>query len=245
MSAEPQLSPTPPQPSKAVMKLVQQAVLDFALIQPGDRIAVGVSGGKDSLLLIACIRELSLRDDMDFEWGVVHLDQKQPGFDHAAFRVAMARLGVEAHIVEEDTHSRVQEQLKPGQIPCSICARMRRGILNQWCASQGFTKLAIGHHLDDAIETFLLNLFYGRRLDPLKAATPASKHEVTTIRPLILVEESKVRAWVINEDLAPVACPVCDTFPASKRRDIKALLTSFEDVHPGFRESVRSGLYEG
>jgi tRNA 2-thiocytidine biosynthesis protein TtcA len=230
--------------SKPVIKLVRQAVLDFGLIEPGDRVAVGISGGKDSLLLATALQELSRHADLDFEMQSVHLDQNQPGFERETFRGALERLGLNCEILDEDTHSVVQQQLEPGQIPCSLCSRMRRGILNEFCAQNGFNKLALGHHLDDAVETFFLNLFFGRRLEPLKAATPTSDGAVTTIRPLILVEERKIEAWVDEHRVPTVPCPVCDTFPDSKRRDLKKLLADFAQMQPDMHASVRTALYE-
>lgn len=231
--------------SKPVLKLVRQAILDFGLIEPGDRVAVGMSGGKDSLLLACVLTELSRHSEMEFSVHPVHLDQRQPGFDRVRFNEALALLGLECEVIERDTHSVVQSQLAPGQIPCALCSRMRRGILNDSCAERGYNKLALGHHLDDAIETFFLNLLYGRRLDPMKAATPTDNGKVTTIRPLILLEERKVVSWVEDWGIPTVACPVCDTFPASKRRDMKELLDGFAAMQPGMRESVRAALYGG
>lgn len=243
MSAAAPLALPTAAPSRAVMRLIERAVSDFALIAPGDRVAVGVSGGKDSLMLLAALTELSRREDLRFELGAVHLDQHQPGFDRAGFDAALARLGATCEIVSEDTWSVVSEKLRPGQIPCALCGRMRRGILNRWCADNGYNKLALGHHLDDAVETFLLNLLFGRRLDPLKAATPASEVAVTTIRPLILVEERKVEAWVAEHAIPTIPCPVCDTFPDSKRRDLKAVVADLARVQPDILASVRQALY--
>lgn len=230
--------------SKSVIKLVRQAVVDFDLIEAGDRIAVGISGGKDSLLLACALAELSRHGDMDFQMQPIHLDQNQPGFDRATFRAACERFGLGCEIIDEDTHSVVQSQLEPGQIPCALCSRMRRGILNEYCREHGFNKLALGHHLDDAVETFFLNLFFGRRLDPLKPATPTADGEVTTIRPLLLVEERKIEGWVEQNDVSTVPCPVCDTFPDSKRRDLKELLAEFAKLQPDMHASVRTALYE-
>jgi tRNA 2-thiocytidine biosynthesis protein TtcA len=230
--------------SKPVIKLVRQAVLDFGLIEPGDRIAVGLSGGKDSLMLAAALGELSRHGDLDFEMQPLHLDQNQPGFDRDGFNAALDRLGLGCEVIDEDTHSVVQSKLEPGQIPCALCSRMRRGILNEFCVANGFNKLALGHHLDDAVETFFLNLFYGRRLEPLKPATPTEDGAVTTIRPLILVEERKIEAWVDEHNVPTVPCPVCDTFPESKRRDLKELLSEFAKMQPDMHASVRTALYE-
>ena len=231
-----------PTPSASVQKLVEKAVREFSLIENGDRVAVGISGGKDSLLLFLALDQLRRRADLEFELSAVHLDQKQPGFDRQSFDATLQMLGITCVVVEEDTHSVVQENLKPGQIPCSICGRLRRGILNRYCDENGFTKLALGHHLDDAVETFFLNLLYQRKLEPLKALTP-SERGVATVRPLILVEERKIQAWVAQYGLNPVACPVCDDYPQSRRRDLKHLLTQFEKLQPEFRESVRAALY--
>lgn len=248
MTTTPELTdltaPTRPPVSKAVLKLARRAIRDFDLISPGDRVAVGMSGGKDSALLLAVLQELQRAGDFDFELCALHLDQHQPGFDHATFGAQLDRLGAELEVISEDTHAVVQANLKPGQIPCSICGRLRRGILNRACAERGWNKLALGHHLDDAVETFLLNLFYGRRLDPLKPATPASGVAVTTIRPLILVEERKIAAWAVAHEVPVVACPVCDTVPESRRRDLKEIMTRFGQLHVDVRASVRGALYD-
>ena len=229
--------------SRPVMKLLRQAIRDFDLILPGDRVAVGISGGKDSLLLATALKEIQSHDDFDFQIFPIHLDQNQPGFDRPGFNAALARLDLSCEIIDRDTHSVVQSLLKPGQIPCSICGRMRRGILNEYCAQRGYNKLALGHHLDDAAETFFLNLLFGRRLDPLKPATPASDVDVTTIRPLILVEERKIKAWVEEHQVPVVPCPVCDTFPRSQRREVKELIQQFQSLHPRVHDSIRDALY--
>ncbi len=235
----------PPAPSKAVMSLVERAVRDFALIEPGDRVAVAISGGKDSLLLAMALRALARRGDLPFTWHAIHLDQHQPGFAREQFDRITAALEIEVEVIAEDTWSIVEPQLAPGQIPCALCGRLRRGILNRWCAERGFNKLALGHHLDDAVETFFLNLLFQRRLDPLKPATPASAHPVTAIRPLILVEERRIKAWVAEHGLQPVPCPVCDGFPESRRRDLKQLFDGFGAMQPDLHASVREALYGG
>lgn len=230
-------------PSAAIMSRVDEAVRRFNLIQPGDRVALAFSGGKDSLLMIAALRALQRRKDYDFTLQVIHLDQQQPGFNLNGFQQNLANIGEECTIITRDTWSIVEQQRKPGQIPCAVCSRLRRGILNQWCAQHGFNKLAIGHHLDDAIETFLLNLLFGRRLEPLKPLTPASEHDVTAIRPCLFVEENKIRSWLLQTGLTPVACPVCDSFPDAKRRDLKKLIQGLTDTQPEIYASIRDALY--
>ena len=230
-------------PSQAVMKRVHEACQRYQLIEREDRVAVGYSGGKDSLMMITALLALQRRADYDFEMQVIHLDQHQPGFERAQFNANLEVLGVQCENISRDTWSVVQRQLKPGQIPCAVCGRLRRGILNQWCADQGYNKLALGHHLDDALETFMLNLLFGRKLDPLKPITPASSVEVSTIRPCLLVEERKIRAWVEQNGLAPVPCPVCDSFPDAKRRDLKQLLQGLSEAQPELYDSAREAIY--
>lgn len=242
MTAEALLDPDF-RPSSSILKLVERAVRDFDLIPSGARIAVGLSGGKDSLLLAVTLRELAARDDMRFEWTGLHLDQNQPGFDRAGFDRALELLDIPCEVIDRDTHSVVQSKLQPGQIPCAICSRMRRGILNDWCAEHRWDRLAMGHHLDDALETFFLNLLYGRRLDPLKPATPDSAGAVTTIRPLILVEERKISDWVHKAAVPTVACPVCDNYPQSRRRDLKQLFAGLTALDTDIHASVRAALY--
>ena len=230
-------------PGREIERLAWDAIQRFKLLAPGDRVAVAISGGKDSLLLLRLFQRWARRGDLDFQWRAIHLDQRQPGFDHAALHRACEALGAELTVISRDTWSVVEEKRRPGQIPCAICARLRRGILNRWCAEEGYNKLALGHHLDDAAETFFLNLLYGQRLAPLKAATPATEHPVTTIRPLLLIEERRIRAWATRSGLAPVDCPVCDSFPDAKRRDLKGLIQSLSELQPEIYRSLRGALY--
>lgn len=228
---------------KAVVRDVDATLRRFEMIRPGSRVAVGVSGGKDSLLLALVLRELGARADWRFEAVPVHLDQRQPGFDRAGFDAAFAACDLRPVVVERDTWSVVSSQLDPGAIPCPLCSRMRRGILNRWCVENGFDTLALGHHLDDAIETFFLNLFFQRQLEPLKPVTPNAEATVHTVRPLIRVGSQRIRDWVARSGLSPVPCPVCDGVPSSQRRTLGALLHTLREAHPELASSVRDALY--
>ena len=228
---------------KAVLRDVDATLRRFDMITPGSRVAVGVSGGKDSLLLAVTLRALGARADWDFEVVPVHLDQRQPGFDRAGFDAALAACGLEPVVVEKDTWSVVSAQLEPGAIPCPLCSRMRRGILNRWCEAEGIETLALGHHLDDAVETFFLNLFFQRQLEPLKPVTPNASESVRTVRPMIRIEAQRVRDWVARSGLEPVPCPVCDGVPSSQRRRMGALLHTLREAHPELALSVRDALY--
>lgn len=230
-------------PSQVTMKLIHDACKRFKLIEKGDRVAVACSGGKDSLMMIVALLALQRRADYDFKLQVIHLDQHQPGFQRAQFNATLDLLGVHCEVISKDTWSVVEKQLKPGQIPCAVCGRLRRGILNQWCADHDFNKLALGHHLDDALETFMLNLLFGRRIDPLKPLTPASDLPVSTIRPCLLVEERKIISWLNQSGLAAIPCPVCDSFPDAKRRDLKTLLQGLGNAQPELYASVREAIY--
>ena len=230
-------------PSSAILKLSLDAINQFKLIEPGDRVAVGYSGGKDSLALIALLSALQRRDDFDFEMRVIHLDQQQPGFKREGFNESLRLLGVDCEVITRDTWSVVKEKRRPGQIPCALCSRMRRGILNRWCSENGYNKLALGHHLDDALETFFLNMLFGRKLKPLTPTTRTTGGDVTTIRPFLFVEESKLQAWSDQSGLSPIDCPVCDAFPDAKRRDLKELFSSLSVMQPELHASVRSALY--
>ena len=230
-------------PSRGIMQQVERAILSFGMIKPHDKIAVAFSGGKDSLLLISVFQQLSRRQDLDFTFEVIHLDQHQPGFARQSFDHLLEQIHTPCHIISKDTWSVVKSKRKAGQIPCAICGRLRRGILNRWCADHGFNKLALGHHLDDALETFMLNLLFGRRLDPLKPVTPTSDLQVDCIRPLLFVNENKIKAWLQQTQLQAIACPVCDTFPDSKRRDIKHILQSLSHSQEELYDSVRDAIY--
>jgi len=226
---------------KATLSLIRKAIRHHGMLQQGDRVAVGLSGGKDSLMLYCALRQLQREFDLCLQ--AVHLDQHQPGYERDTFEATLKHLDISCEVVSEDTWSVVSASIKPNQTPCALCSRMRRGILNQWCASQGFSKLALGHHLDDAVETFFLNLMYGRRLQPMKATTP-SEVNVLTIRPLLWVQEATVQHWVQRYQVAVVPCPVCDSLPNAKRRETKSLIKQMQTIHPDLLQSVRGALYQ-
>jgi len=230
-------------PSRAVMRAVERAVRQFRMLPDGASVAVGLSGGKDSFLLHACLRALQARGDLNFRLTAVHLDQHQPGFDRPTFDASLATQGIDCHVVSKDTWSVVASKLGPTDIPCALCSRMRRGVLLAWCKEQGHSHLALGHHLDDAVETFFMNLFFGRRLEPMRAVTPSDNTGVTVIRPLLLVEEAKVIAWARQAGVATVDCPVCSSYPRSQRQRVGEMVAALRTQHPDLDASVRAALY--
>ncbi len=230
-------------PSRAVLALVQEAIERFDLIVPGDRVAVGLSGGKDSWLLWSTLRTLQQSGAIDCELAAVHLDQHQPGYDRGTFERACAAFDCDCQIASEDTWSKVEARLKPGQLPCSICSRMRRGVLNRFCEERGYTKLALGHHLQDAIETLLMNLLFGRRLEPMTPIRRGERTPVATIRPLLLVDEAKVIGWVGQHDVPVVPCPVCDSQADAHRADIGRWLDGMRARQPMLDDAFRAAIY--
>lgn len=234
---------TLPVVGKGTLTKVRKAISRFDLLRPFERVAIAFSGGKDSLFLISALQELSNDPTLNYRLHILHLDQQQPGYEKQRLQELISAAGIEYTILSEDTYSIVQQQKKPGQISCSICSRLRRGILNAWCARHGFDKLAIGHHFDDAIETFFLNLFFGRRLEELKARTPQQEGMVAAVRPLILLSEEAIKTWVREYELSPLPCPVCDFEENSMRRQAKDIITRLSADYPNLRASVLQALY--
>lgn len=230
-------------PSRAVLGLVRECIDRFGLIEAGDRVAVGLSGGKDSWLLWSVLGTLRARGELDAELVPVHLDQHQPGFDVVGFEAACAAFDAPCVTVSEDTWSVVEAKLRPGQIPCALCSRMRRGVLNRWCEEHGFQKLALGHHLQDAIETTLMNLLFGRRLEPMTPLRRGDRTEVTVIRPLLLVDEPKIRGWVEQHAVPVVPCPVCDPLGDARRATLGAWLDGLRAQQPDLDDAFRAALY--
>lgn len=230
-------------PSRAVRKLVREAIERFAMIGPTDRVAVALSGGKDSWLLWSTLAALRDEGALACSLHAVHLDQHQPGYDRGTFDRACAAFGVDCEIVSEDTWARVEPRLKPGEIPCAMCSRMRRGVLNRYCAERGYSRLALGHHLHDAMETTLLNLLWGRRLEPLTPVRRGSRTDVVTIRPLLLVEEAQVIGWMQQHDVPVVPCPVCDSQADARRAQVGRWTEAMRAQQPQLDEAFRTALY--
>ncbi len=230
-------------PSRAALALTAECIERFGLIEKGERVAVGLSGGKDSWLLWSTLQTLRSQGQLDCELTAVHLDQHQPGYDRETFEAACRQFDCDCEIISEDTWSRVEAALKPGQLPCAVCSRLRRGVLNRWCAETGHHKLALGHHLQDALETLLMNLLYGRRLEPMAPLRRGDRTAVATIRPLLLVPEAKVKAWVEQHGVLVVPCPVCDNQEGAKRAEIGLWIDGLRQRQPFLDDAVRAAIY--
>jgi tRNA 2-thiocytidine biosynthesis protein TtcA len=221
---------------------VQKTSQTYQLLAPNDRILVAVSGGKDSYTLLTLLERIRRRAPFAFEIVAVHLDQRQPGYDGAPLRAYLEASGVRFEIIAEDTYSVVTEHVEEGGTYCSLCSRLRRGILYTAAERLGCNKLALGHHRDDALETFLMNLFYAGKLQamPAKYATNDGRFEV--IRPLIECAEDEVARFAALERYPILPCNLCGSQPNLKRDQMSALMQRLEAEHPHLRSVMLNAI---
>jgi tRNA 2-thiocytidine biosynthesis protein TtcA len=219
--------------SKRLHRQVGQAIADFAMIEPGDKVMVCVSGGKDSYALLDILIGLQKRAPVPFELVAVNLDQKQPGFPEHVLPEYLARLGVPFHIEGQDTYSIVKRLVPEGRTMCSLCSRLRRGILYRVAGELGATKVALGHHRDDMVVTLMMNMFFGGRLKgmPPKLVSDDGKHIV--IRPLAYVAEADLERWAVHRGFPIIPCTLCGSQDNLQRVQTKALIDDWERRYPG------------
>jgi tRNA 2-thiocytidine biosynthesis protein TtcA len=214
----------------------------YALLAPNDRVMVAISGGKDSYTLLDLLIELRPQLPFAIELIAVHLDQGQPGYDGAPLVRWLDERGVRYEILREDTYSVVTSTLKPGTTYCSLCSRLRRGILYTAAERLGCNKIALGHHRDDALETFMLNLFYTGKMQAMPAGYRTDDGRFTVIRPLIECAESEIAQYALHRQFPILPCNLCGSQEGLKREAMSALLAQLEKDIPHVRSSMLNAL---
>jgi tRNA 2-thiocytidine biosynthesis protein TtcA len=227
---------------RRIRSAVGRAIADFGMIEAGDRVMVCLSGGADSYTLLDILLTLQKSAPIDFELIAVNLDQKQPCFPERILPDYLTSLGVDFRIVEEDTYSVVKRLIPEGKTTCSLCSRLRRGVLYNTAASLGADKIALGHHADDIVETLFLNMFFNSRLKAMPAKLHSDDGRNTVIRPLAYVRESLIKRYAALRDFPIIPCNLCGSQPGSQRQNIKALLAQWEQAHPGRIENILGSL---
>jgi tRNA 2-thiocytidine biosynthesis protein TtcA len=228
--------------SKRMMRETGRAIADFNMIEPGDRVMVCVSGGKDSYSMLDVLMTLRTRAPIDFEIVAVNLDQKQPGFPAEILPEYLSKLGVPFHIETRDTYSIVKRLIPEGKTTCSLCSRLRRGILYRVAGELGATKIALGHHRDDILGTFFLNMFYGAKLKamPPKLVSDDGRH--TVIRPLAYVPETDLIDYARYKQFPIIPCDLCGSQENLKRKEVTRMLQDWDKKYPGRAWNVFKAL---
>lgn len=228
--------------AQRLRKALGKAVVGFSMLEEGDRVMVAISGGKDSYALLVLLDELKTRAPIGFELIPVHLDQKQPGYDGAPLRAWLEARGGEFHILEEDTYSVVTDKIPENKTYCSLCSRLRRGVLYNAAQRLGCTKIALGHHRDDAIETLLLNQFFSGQLKTMPPVLASDDGRNVVIRPLYYAAESDLVAYAAAQEFPIVPCNLCGSQDNLWRQQVKDLLVDLEGRIPNLRQSLLSSL---
>jgi tRNA 2-thiocytidine biosynthesis protein TtcA len=222
--------------------LVGKAIEDYAMIGEGDKVMVCLSGGKDSYTLLDILLSLQRSAPVRFDLVAVNLDQKQPGFPEHVLPEYLQSLGVPFHIIEQDTYSVVKRVIPEGKTMCGLCSRLRRGALYRWAAENGATRVALGHHRDDIVETLFLNLFFGGRLKAMAPKLRSEDGRHIVIRPLAYVPEREIARYASARKFPIIPCTLCGSQENAQRRTIKKMLQDWEVQYPGRTESIFSAL---
>ena len=227
---------------KRLRRNVGNAIADFNMIEDGDRVMVCLSGGKDSYTLLDILLNLRLNAPINFEIVAVNLDQKQPGFPEHILPEYLQSIGVEYKIVEENTYGIVKEKIPEGKTTCSLCSRLRRGILYRTATELGATKIALGHHRDDMLETLFLNMFYGGKLKSMPPKLISDDGKQIVIRPLAYCKEKDIEKYSVAKQFPIIPCNLCGSQPNLQRQVVKEMLQKWDRQYPGRIETMFSAI---
>ncbi len=227
---------------KRLRRLVGSAIADFNMIEAGDRVMVCLSGGKDSYALLDILRNLQAHAPLQFELIAVNLDQKQPGFPAHVLPEYLTSVGMPFRIVEQDTYSVVKRVIAEGKTTCSLCSRLRRGVLYRVASELGATKIALGHHRDDILETLFLNLFYGGKLKTMPPKLVSDDGQHIVIRPLAYCKEKDLAAYAEAEGFPIIPCNLCGSQKNLQRQAVKEMLQQWDRKFPGRLETMFTAL---
>jgi tRNA 2-thiocytidine biosynthesis protein TtcA len=228
--------------AKRLRRLVGQAIADYSMIEAGDKVMVCLSGGKDSYAMLDVLMRLREKSPVPFELVAVNLDQRHPGFPEHVLPDYLTSVGVPFRIEVQDTYSTVKRVIPEGKTMCGLCSRLRRGVLYRVASELGANKIALGHHRDDILETFFLNLFHGGQLKamPPKLVSDDGRHIV--IRPLAYVEESDLEMYADLRAFPIIPCDLCGSQEQLQRKQVKAMLREWEKKHPGRIDTIFGAL---
>lgn len=227
---------------KRLRRLVGSAITDFNMIEADDRVMVCLSGGKDSYAMLDMLRSLQSHAPLEFELIAVNLDQKQPGFPSHVLPEYLAKIGVPFRIIEQDTYSVVKRVIAEGKTTCSLCSRLRRGALYRVASEIGATRIALGHHRDDILETLFLNLFYGGKLKAMSPKLVSDDERHIVIRPLIYCKEKDLAAYAEVKDFPIIPCDLCGSQKNLQRQVIKDMMQQWDKKFPGRLETMFTAL---
>ena len=227
---------------KRLRSHVGKAIAEYNMIEDGDKLMVCLSGGKDSYALLAILMLLKESAPIHFDIVAVNLDQKQPGFPEEVLPNYLSSLNIEYKIVEEDTYSIVKDKIPEGKTTCSLCSRLRRAVLYKAAKELGATKIALGHHRDDMIETLMLNMFYGGKMKAMPAKLVSDNGEHVVIRPLAFCKEAELIQYAELKQFPIIPCNLCGSQPNLQRQEIKKMLNEWNQHFPGRIESMFTAM---
>ncbi len=228
--------------NQKLRRQVGKAIMDYHMIEDGDKVMVCLSGGKDSYAMLDILEQLRKAAPIEFSIKAVNLDQKQPGFPPHILPDYLKKQGYDFDIIEEDTYSIVQDKIEAGKTTCSLCSRLRRGILYNYAHKHGFTKIALGHHRDDMIETLFLNMFYGGKLATMPPKLLSDDKRSLVIRPLTYVSEIDIETFAKYKEFPIIPCNLCGSQDNLQRKMIKHMLREWQQVFEGRIENIFAAM---